>query len=64
MKSEELFFNYVCRVFHFKCIPATYEPLHVHNNKTIGNIEFLQLYPIFAAGAMLEIGGPIISDVL
>jgi hypothetical protein len=41
-----------------------HEPLHVQNDKTNGNIEFLQLYPVAAADAPLEISTGIISAVL
>jgi hypothetical protein len=34
---------------------TTHKPLHAQNEETRGNIEFLQLYPIAAADALLEI---------
>lgn len=40
------------------------EPLNAQNNETNSNIEFLQPYPFFAAGALLEIGTGVISAVL
>jgi hypothetical protein len=44
--------------------PQTHEPLHAQNNKTNSNIEFLWLYPIVRADALLEIGRAVISVVL
>jgi hypothetical protein len=67
MKSERViyfFFSYMYRVIHFKSSPAAHEPLHMQNDKTNGNIEFLQLYPVVAADALLEISMPVISAVL
>jgi hypothetical protein len=44
-------------------LTAKHEPLHAQNDETIGNIEFLQPYPVVAADALLEIGRNIISAV-
>jgi hypothetical protein len=52
-------------VFCLKHSPTTtHEPPHAQNNRTNGNIEFLQPYPTAAADTLLEIGMAIISAVL
>lgn len=49
-------------VFHLKFkLTSTHKPLPVKKNETDGNIEFLQLYPIVAANALLKISMAIIS---
>jgi hypothetical protein len=45
-------------------LTTTHEALHVQYDKTNGNIEFLQPYPVVAADALLEIGTAVISSVL
>jgi hypothetical protein len=43
-------------MFHLKpTLNTTQEPLHIQNNETNGDIEFLQPHPIVAADALLEI---------
>jgi hypothetical protein len=42
-------------------MPITHESLHTQNNKTKGNIKFLQLA---AADAMVEVGTAVISTGL
>jgi hypothetical protein len=45
-------------------LTITHEPLHIQNDETDVNIEFLQPYPVVAADALLEIGTATISAVL
>jgi hypothetical protein len=51
-------------VFHLKHNCNSHQDLNSQNNETSGNIEFLQLYPVIAVDALLEIGTAIISAVL
>jgi hypothetical protein len=44
-------------------LTTTHEPLYIWNKETNGNIEFLQLYPVVAANALLEIDMARISAV-
>jgi hypothetical protein len=44
-------------------LTTTHELLHAQNDKTSGNTEFLQPYPV-AADALLEIGTAVILAVL
>jgi hypothetical protein len=43
---------------------TTHGPLHAQNDERNGNVEFLQLYPVVAADAVLEIGPVVIADIL
>jgi hypothetical protein len=45
-------------------LSAAHEPLHAQNDETNGNIEFLQQYPVVAAGVLLEIGTAVTSALL
>jgi hypothetical protein len=48
-------------MFHTKRNPTTHEHLHAQNDKTNGNNEFLQPYPVIATDALLEIDTAAIS---
>jgi hypothetical protein len=44
-------------------LTTTHEPLHTQNDETSGYIDLLQLYPVVAADALLEIGTAVISAI-
>jgi hypothetical protein len=63
-KQPYYIFSYTeCSILN-TTLTTTHEHLHSQNNETNGNIEFLQLYPVVAADALLEISILVISDVL